>query len=561
MIKNIKWLLIASVSLVACNDEEAVTAPVLPATAGSANFSNYVSLGNSLTAGFSDNALFKKGQENSYPVILSQQFAQVGGGQFKVPFMNDNIGGLLFGGAPAPNVPNVPVVNGGVLQFAPRLYLAGFLNATTPNITTVSPQGTQTTEASTVLAGPFNNMGVPGAKSFHLLAAGYGSAFGNPYFRRFASAPSTTILADAVAQNPTFFSLWIGNNDVLSYATSGGKGINQTANPDPSTYGPDDITNPGTFASVIGTLVDGLTAGGAKGVLANIPYVTSIPFFTTVPANPLTTFSAAQAAQLNASIYGPLDRILTALGEPDRFIPLYANDNNPGTTKDANPLLIIDETLTDYSAQITAGLAAAGVPPAQAGLFGNLYGKARQAVGVLRRDENSAVIGTTSNVSDYVNPSVLKTDYILLTTRSKIGINFTTTLPPGFPPSLALNGISYPLQDDAVLTADETMQIKTAVDQFNLAIKAKADAKGLAFVDTNAVLSQVASSAGFRYGNFQVTSAFITGGAFSLDGVHPSARGQALIANKFLEAINAKYGATLKMVNIGNYQIQYPLSL
>ena len=523
MIKNIKWLLIASVSLVACNDEEPVVAVEAPATAGSANFTKFVSLGNSLTAGFSDNALFKKGQQNAYPAIMAQQFKAVGGGEFKIPFTgDDNLGGLKFFGTPIQGT---------------RLYLAGFANATTPNIIPVP--GAPVTEVSTILTGGFNNMGVPGAKSFHLLAPNYGNLAGvstgaaNPYFARFASAPGTTILADAVAQAPTFFSLWIGNNDVLSYATSGGIGVNQLTNPNPATYGPNDITNTATFANVIGSIVDGMTATGAKGVLGNIPYVTSIPFFTTVPANALTTFTEAQTTQLNGSLYGPLDAILTALGQPDRFVTVFPNDNNPATTKDANPLLIIDETLTNFSAQITGALIANNVPAPQANLMGSMFGRARHA---------------RSTVGDR--------DYVLLTTRGLIG-----TPQPGFPPGLNIRGVTYPLQDAAILTADETLQIKTAVDGFNIAIKTKADAKGLAFVDTNAVLAQVASPAGFRYGNFMVTSAFISGGAFSLDGVHPSARGQALIANKFLEAINAKYGATLKMVNIGNYQTQYPLSL
>src|SRR5690606_36015184 len=96
------------------------------------------------------------------------------------------------------------------------------------------PGGVPTTEIGVPLTGLFNNMGVPGAKSFHLLAPGYGNVAGvpsglaNPYFARFASGASTSIITDAVAQNPTFFSLWIGNNDVLSYATSGGIGVNQT---------------------------------------------------------------------------------------------------------------------------------------------------------------------------------------------------------------------------------------------------------------------------------------------------------------------------------------------
>jgi hypothetical protein len=53
-------------------------------------------------------------------------------------------------------------------------------------------------------------------------------------------------------------------------------------------------------------------------------------------------------------------------------------------------------------------------------------------------------------------------------------------------------------------------------------------------------------------------STFVTGGTFSLDGVHPSPRGYALIANKFIEAINAKYGSNLNGVNIGNYPIMFP---
>jgi hypothetical protein len=48
-------------------------------------------------------------------------------------------------------------------------------------------------------------------KSFHLIAPGYGNVAGvaggsaNPYFARFATAPGTTILGDALVQAPHFF--------------------------------------------------------------------------------------------------------------------------------------------------------------------------------------------------------------------------------------------------------------------------------------------------------------------------------------------------------------------
>jgi len=82
------------------------------------------------------------------------------------------------------------------------------------------------------LGSSFNNVGVPGAKSFHLTFPGYGSL--NPYFGRMASSASATMLGDAAGQNPTFFTLSeIGGNDVLSYATSGGIGVDQTGNFNP----------------------------------------------------------------------------------------------------------------------------------------------------------------------------------------------------------------------------------------------------------------------------------------------------------------------------------------
>jgi len=105
MIKNFKWLLLVAATFMACNDNDVETVVYntsdgLAPTAGNANFSKFVSLGNSLTAGYSDNALFIDGQKSSYTYILAQQFATVGGGEFKIPFMADNIGGFKINGVP-----------------------------------------------------------------------------------------------------------------------------------------------------------------------------------------------------------------------------------------------------------------------------------------------------------------------------------------------------------------------------------------------------------------------------------------------------------------------------
>lgn len=536
MIKNIKWLLFASLSIVACNDDETTVAEE-PVTAGTANFSKYVALGDSFAAGFSDNALFKKGQLNSYPEILASQFKQVGGGVFASPLCgDDNIGGLLF--------------SGNVIQGA-RYVILGFNPDGTPNI---GPRpGAPVTEVTAHLSGSFNNMGVPGAKSFHLGKAGYGDVAGvpsgiaNPYFARFSSASSTSILADALTQQPTFVSLWIGGNDVLSYATSGGTGVDQTGNMSPATYGSNDITDPTVFASVYNNLASTLANGGRKGVVANLPYINSLPFFTTVPTNPLTTSVLGQGSVpvgeatvdvLNAQLYGVLKAVLSnsTCTAVDANAPSRINLLSKTV---ANPLLIKDEKLTNLGAQITQVLMGApyNFPAQQAGAFGLIFGQARQAVA--------------------------KQDFVLLTTRSLIGAAPTAANSGiGVAPSSPLNkfGITYPFQDAHVLTADEASKIKVATDAYNVTIKTAADANGFAYVDAKSVMDRLVTS-GIRFGNYHVSAAFVTGGVFSLDGVHPGARGYALIANEFLKAINGKYGSTFKEVDLGQYQIQYPASL
>ena len=118
-------------------------------------------------------------------------------------------------------------------------------------------------------------------------------------------------------------------------------------------------------------------------------------------------------------------------------------------------------------------------------------------------------------------------------------------------------GVTFPLQDKHILVPTEISDLKTATDNYNVTIKAAADAKGLAFVDANAFMTRIASG-GITADGYNVTNAFITGGGFSTDGVHPSPRGYALIANKFIEAINAKYGSNLKGVSLYDYRILFP---
>ena len=64
---------------------------------------------------------------------------------------------------------------------------------------------------------------------------------------------------------------------------------------------------------------------------------------------------------------------------------------------------------------------------------------------------------------------------------------------------------------------------------------------------------ELSSTSGIRWNNVKYTAEFVTGGTFSLDGVHLTGRGAGLIANEFIKAINAKYGSNLPLTDINKY--------
>ncbi|GAA3632616.1 G-D-S-L family lipolytic protein [Flavivirga jejuensis] len=474
---NIKYiyLFVLILGFFACDEDDNILPEevILPElTAGSADFSNYVALGASFTSGFTDGGLFIASQENSFPNILSKEFSKVGGGAFTQPLMSDNTGGILVAGS---------VVSGYRLTFNSDIPGPQSLDAFLTELG--APVPSITTEAGISIGSDFNNFGIPGAKSWHLITPGYASL--NPYYARIASAPTATVLADAIAQNPTFFTLSeVGGNDVLGYATSGGDGSNP-------------ITDSATFNDALDALITGLTSGGAKGVVTNVPYITDLPHFTTVPHNPIPLDaataeflnSAAAYGAYNAGIQGafaflvantPLTQELADIEIAKRTITFEASENNA--------VVILDESLTDLT-----------------GLNEDLVSMRQATAEDLFVLPSSAFIGTEG--------------------------------------ALGVNGVAVPLADKWVLTPEEQEEIKEATDSYNTAIAAIANTNdAIALVDLNAILSEAAST-GIDFDGFNLNADLVTGGAIGLDGIHLTARGYALMANKFLEAIDAAFGS------------------
>ncbi|HEV7621337.1 MAG TPA: hypothetical protein VGO09_06385, partial [Flavisolibacter sp.] len=257
-----------------------------------------------------------------------------------------------------------------------------------------------------------------------------------------------SILSDAMAQNPTFFSMSVGNDDALAFAIAGGAS--------------EFITPTANFNASIDAIVGGLTASGAKGVVANIPSISSMPYFTTVPYNGLL-LDQANAAALTAA-YTPL-----------------------GITFNAgpNPFIIEDAAAPGQMRQIQAG------------------------------------------------------EMILLTV-------------PQDSIKCAGWGSMKPIPNQYVLIASEINQINDAITAYNSKLKDAATAKGLAYVDVDAFMKNVKS--GIMYNGVGLSAQFVTGGAFSLDGIHLTPMGNALLANEYIKAINKTYGSTIPQVDATKYK-------
>ena len=242
---------IAGVVLIlsACDEYNKLTAPP-PVDSGNANFSRFVTIGNSLTAGYQSSSLYESAQNYSYGKLI----ADVMGISFEQPLIADpGTGGRLEIQSIDFSTSSIDIVanpNSGVP-----------LNLTYP--------------------APYNNLGVPGAFVYDILNATnstncFTAVFAgvqNPLFDLILRNSSLNIgsqFQQAQALNPTFVTLWIGNNDVLGFATSGGTS-------------PADPTDVAAVFTPLYTLTAGMIATlQADVVVANIPDVSTIPFFTTV---------------------------------------------------------------------------------------------------------------------------------------------------------------------------------------------------------------------------------------------------------------------------------------
>lgn len=202
-----------------------------------ADFTKVIFIGDSLTAGSQNGSLSIEGQSNNYAALIAQQ----AGFELTQPLVSD------------PGIPpklvlrniNPLIIERSSLPMGFRI--SPFLQATNlavPGHTVYDALNKRPNLVNPLLALTNVVLGFPGI--FNSTQVNW----------------SQVEWAEALA--PTFAFVWIGNNDYLGFAMSGGT---------------EEMTDPDDFNDDIQDLLDRLEDTGADLILANIPDVTAIPFF------------------------------------------------------------------------------------------------------------------------------------------------------------------------------------------------------------------------------------------------------------------------------------------
>ena len=236
--KYLTTIFFISILFIACEDRNDLTEPTDSVNTGTVSFAKFVSIGNSLTAGYQSGALYKSAQMYSYGNLIANQVNTL----YEQPIVSDpGIGGRMV-----------------IKSLEP--------------FSTESQPSTGLPE-NTGLATSYNNLGIPGIVLADVLTttASPSDYVGINPLIDVVLRDKGSVLTQALSSQPTFMTIWIGNNDILGYATSGGLR--------PYTPIEGDVTFGGLYTQMLGAIAQ---AGIQNVVVANIPDVSAIPFFTTV---------------------------------------------------------------------------------------------------------------------------------------------------------------------------------------------------------------------------------------------------------------------------------------
>ncbi len=152
---------------------------------------------------------------------------------------------------------------------------------------------------------------------------------------------------------------------------------------------------------------------------------------------------------------------------------------------------------------------------------------------------------------DFLRPTAVPVAEAILSNQNNPGIS---TWPESCPvPLSALPVSTVP----CVLTQSDAAYVQATIDWYNLIIYFESITHGATVVDIHGLVDQIARD-GYKANGKILTTQFL-GGLFSLDGVHPTNTGYAIIANRFIDVMNDSLGTRIPKASINSIAAHDPL--
>jgi hypothetical protein len=246
----------------------------------------------------------------------------------------------------------------------------------------------------------------------------------------------------------------------------------------------------------------------------------------------LATARSARVGTLYSRILAPGQTQVTAmLSLHPTFVSaeVAANDVLPASTGRIAAMTPYASWETDFDAVVTA-IASTGARAVLVGLPNDAsnFPSIRRARELFNQWPYLLTLGISVNVSCYFSSNYLFIPGYVLTLLSHTPATATCADVPG--------AVDY------VLTPSDMTAINARMAQINAHIQAKAAEHGYAYFALSA-LYDLPKPAFSMYGVLFSSTPF--GPNISLDGVHPSPQGQAILANAAVQAIDARYGLAI----------------
>ena len=508
--KSIFLTLVLTVSFFACEQEQtefkALPAPDMSSSSGesgSADFSKFVSIGGAYTAGFGDGGLLHSGlQPYSVGRMIAVQLAKAGGSStFVQPDINSENG---YFGAGDDGIPGTSDDEGRWFLSVSRSTGAQGISRAPGDFASVgTPYQGDMTAIQNFAVGKqtLGQFLVPNAAPYPV----------NPYYARFdASSGTVSSMAQMIGSGGTFFMAWLGAYDFLAHYARGG---DENVFPEP------------TAATVVGPqfeqAVQAMVAGNPtwKGVVGTVPDVLASPFFQLIdPAASIPLDATDDAATLGqlAQLAGAYNQTVDGFAAQSLITSTEAAMRKLSWSAGLNALLVFDADLTDLGPYWDGMVLANQITAAQRAML-EPYKQARMAKdGEIAHLLASTVIGN----------NVVEGD-----------------------PTMGVWGVSAPLPDVYFLTGSELTYLETQRLTFNGMIKQAVATYGdgrIAVADFDGFFANLAGTMPATIDGTVVTYSFLPPtGMWSVDGLLPNGRGYTLMANKFIDAINNTFGATV----------------